>query len=423
MNEYSENILVQESAGRLLHDELGWDVATAYNQEVLGENGTFGRKSYREVLLKRHVRQALRKLNPWMNDTQVEQAIGTLETRLSTASLMQVNEEKYRLIRDGIDIAVKNAKGEPDTRKAMLINFGEPTENHFLAIKEMKIHGELYRRRTDIVGYVNGLPLLFVELKKNTVEVENAYNDNYRDYLDTIPQLFYYNAIVMLSNGLEAKVGTLGSPWEFFHEWKRLKEEDEGNVELETMLRGICRKENFIDLLENFILYDHSDGKTAKILARNHQYLGVNEAVKAYAERKLRGGKLGVFWHTQGSGKSYSMLFLAQKIRRRFAGSPTIVVLTDRDELNEQISGTFEGCGLLGATKAEKYIATSGERLIAMLKDNPSFIFTLIQKFNKPDAGPIYPDYDILVMSDEAHRSNTGIMPRTCAVCCLLVRA
>lgn len=408
MNEYSENILVQESAGQLLHDELGWDVATAYNQEVLGENGTFGRKSYREVLLKRYVRQALQKFNPWMNDTQVEQAISTLETRLSTASLMQVNEEKFRLIRDGIDIAVKNSKGEPDTRKAMLINFGEPTENHFLAVKEMKIHGELYRRRTDIVGYVNGLPLLFVELKKNTVEVENAYNDNYRDYLDTIPQLFYYNAIVMLSNGLEAKVGTLGSPWEFFHEWKRLKEEDEGNVELETMLRGICRKENFIDLLENFILYDHSDGKTAKILARNHQYLGVNEAVKAYKERKLRGGKLGVFWHTQGSGKSYSMLFLAQKIRRHFAGSPTIVVLTDRDELNEQISGTFEGCGLLGSTKAEKYIATSGERLIAMLKDNPSFIFTLIQKFNKPDAEPINPDYDILVMSDEAHRSQYG---------------
>lgn len=215
MNEYSENILVQESAGQLLHDELDWDMMTAYNQEVLGENGTFGRKSYHEVLLKRYVRQALRKLNPWMNDTQVEQAISTLETRLSTASLMQVNEEKYRLIRDGIDIAVKNAKGEPDTRKAMLINFGEPTENYFLAIKEMKIHGELYRRRTDIVGYVNGLPLLFIELKKNTVEVENAYNDNYRDYLDTIPQLFYYNAIVMLSNGLEAKVGTLGSPWEF----------------------------------------------------------------------------------------------------------------------------------------------------------------------------------------------------------------
>ena len=155
------------------------------------------------------------------------------------------------------------------------------------------------------------------------MDVENAYTDNYTDYQDTIPFLFYYNAFLMLSNGMEAKVGTLGSKYEFFHEWKRLSEDDEGSVALETMLRGICKKENFLDLYENFILYDHSDGKTVKILARNHQYLGVNEAVKAYGERQLREGKLGVFWHTQGSGKSYSMLFLSQKIRRKFPGSPT----------------------------------------------------------------------------------------------------
>ena len=146
------------------------------------------------------------------------------------------------------------------------------------------------------------------------------------------------------------------------------------------MLRGICRKENFLDLYENFILYDHSDGRTVKILARNHQYLGVNEAVKAYAERQLREGKLGVFWHTQGSGKSYSMLFLSQKIRRKFPGSPTIVVLTDRDELNKQICGTFEACGLLGKTEGKKFMATSGADLIEKLKGNPSFIFTLIQR-------------------------------------------
>ena len=175
------------------------------------------------------------------------------------------------------------------------------------------------------------------------------------------------------------------------------------------MLRGICKKENFLDLLENFILYDHSDGKTVKILARNHQYLGVNEAIKAYEARKLNDGKLGVFWHTQGSGKSYSMVFLSQKIRRKFAGSPTIVVLTDRDELNTQISDTFVNCGILGKTKSEQYIATSGSDLIAKLKGNPSFIFTLIQKFNRPDEPPIYPDHDIIIMSDEAHRSQYGI--------------
>ena len=407
--DYSENILVQKSAGDLLRDELGWDVQFAYNTEVLGKNGTFGRASYHEILLTRYFQNALRRLNPWMTDSQLSEAQKTLESRLSTASLLQVNEEKYFLLRDGIPVTVKKPNGQPETKRAAVIDFQNPENNEFLAIKELKIQGDLYRRRTDIVGFVNGIPLLFVELKKNTVDVQNAYEDNYTDYLDTIPQLFYYNAFLMLSNGTEAKIGTLGSKYEFFHEWKRLAESDPGSVALETMLRGICRKENFLDLLENFILYDHSGGRTAKILARNHQYLGVNEAVKAYADRKLNDGKLGVFWHTQGSGKSYSMVFLAQKIRRKFAGSPTFVILTDRDELNKQISDTFENCGLLGKTKAAQFIAASGDDLVQKLKGNPSFIFTLIQKFNKPDAAPIYPDHDIIIMSDEAHRSQYGI--------------
>lgn len=407
--DYSENILVQKSAGDLLRDELGWDVQFAYNTELLGKNGTFGRTSYHEILLSRYFQNALRRLNPWMTDSQLSEAQKTLENRLSTASLLQVNEEKYFLIRDGIPVTVKKPNGQPETKRAAVIDFQNPENNEFLAIKELKIQGDLYRRRTDIVGFVNGIPLLFVELKKNTVDVQNAYEDNYTDYLDTIPQLFYYNAFLMLSNGTEAKIGTLGSKYEFFHEWKRLAESDPGSVALETMLRGICRKDNFLDLLENFILYDHSGGRTAKILARNHQYLGVNEAVKAYAGRKLNDGKLGVFWHTQGSGKSYSMVFLAQKIRRKFAGSPTFVILTDRDELNKQISDTFENCGLLGKTKAAQFIAASGDDLVQKLKGNPSFIFTLIQKFNKPDAAPIYPDHDIIIMSDEAHRSQYGI--------------
>ena len=408
-HDYSENILVQESSGQLLERELGWEVAFAYNTEKLGEDGSFGRKSYKEILLTRYFREALLRLNPWITPGQMEEAQKIMQRHLSTASLLQINEEKYFLIRDGIPVTVKKPGGRTETKNAVVIDFQNPGNNHFLAIKELKIHGDLYRRRTDIVGFVNGLPLLFVELKKNTVDVRDAYTNNYTDYLDTIPHLFYYNAFLILSNGTEAKVGTLGSKYEFFHEWKRLSEQDQGSVALETMLRGICKKENFLDLLENFILYDHSGGHTAKILARNHQYLGVNEAVKAYEGRKLNNGKLGVFWHTQGSGKSYSMVFLAQKIRRKFAGSPTIVVLTDRDELNTQISDTFENCGLLGKTKASQFIASSGDDLIQKLRGNPSFIFTLIQKFNKPDTEPIYPDHDILIMSDEAHRSQYGI--------------
>lgn len=407
--DYSENILVQESAGNLLHDELGWDVIYAYNTEVLGKDGTLGRESYKDILLTRSFRSALKRLNPWINQSQILEAQSIFETYLSTSSLLQINEEKYKLIKDGIDVTVRKLDGQTEKRKVTLIDFKNVNNNEFLAVKELKIHSELYRRRTDIVGFVNGIPLLFVELKKTTVEVQDAYDDNYTDYLDTIPHLFYYNAIIILSNGVEAKIGTLGSKYEFFHEWKRLAETDVGNVALETMLRGVCKKENFLDLLESFILYDHSGGKISKILARNHQYLGVNEAVEAYKDRKLNNGKLGVFWHTQGSGKSYSMVFLAQKIRRKFEGSPTFVVLTDREDLNKQISDTFENCGLLGSTKARDFIASSGEDLIVKLKGNPSFIFTLIQKFNKPSEEPIYPDHDVIIMSDEAHRSQYGI--------------
>lgn len=408
-NDYSENILVQESAGHLLQNELRWEVACAYNTEKLGVNGSFGRKSYREIVLWRYFKDAVFKLNPWLTEPVYQDAVKKLEHHLASASLMQINEEKYGYLRDGIPVMVKKPNGKTEQERVQVFDFSRPENNHFLAIKELKIHGELYRRRTDIVGFVNGIPLLFVELKNHNVDVQDAYTCNYTDYLDTIPHLFYYNAFLMLSNGSEAKVGTLGSKYEFFHEWKRLKEDEEGSVELETMLRGICNKQNFMDLFENFILYDHSGGHTAKILARNHQYLGVNEAVEVYKQRKLRNGKLGVFWHTQGSGKSYSMLFLAQKIRRKFEGSPTFVVLTDRDELNKQISDTFENCGLLGGVKASKYIAQSGEDLNVKLKSNPSFIFTLIQKFNKPDAAPITPNYDIIIMSDEAHRSQYGI--------------
>lgn len=406
--EYSENILVQNSAGNVLETRLGWDVVFAYNTEVLGESGTLGRKTYHDIVLTRYLKKALFENNDWMTEEYCTAAIKSLCSYTASATLMQINEEKYGLLRDGIPVSVKKKDGTTDTVKAKVFNFEEPEKNHFLAVKEMKIHGAHYRRRTDIVGFVNGIPLLFVELKKQTVDVQDAYNCNYTDYLDTIPQLFYFNAFLMLSNGLEAKVGTMGSKYEFFHEWKRLKEDEVGAVDLETMLLGICEKHNFMDLLENFILFDHSGGKTVKILARNHQYLGVNEAVESYKARKLKDGKLGVFWHTQGSGKSYSMVFFAQKVRRKFAGSPTFVILTDRDELNKQISDTFEACGCLSA-KASTYIPSSGSKLREMLKGNPSYIFTLIQKFNDDTDEPITPDHDIIILSDEAHRSQNGI--------------
>lgn len=407
--DYSEDKLIQKSAAGLMEKELGWTSIYAYDKEVLGEDGTLGRSSYHEVLLTCRFRQALKKLNPWINDKQIAEAIERMTERMSSQTLMQINEQKYQFIRDGIPVTRIKPDGTSEEIKAVVIDFDNADNNDFLCVRELWVYGALYRRRADIVGFVNGIPLLFVELKNHNIEVENAFNQNCRDYLDTIPQLFYHNAFIMFSNGLEARVGTIDSKWKFFHEWKRLTELDNGSIELPTMLRGICKKENFLDLLENYILYDHSDGKTVKIMARNHQYLGVNQAVEMYKNREYVNGKLGVFWHTQGSGKSYSMLFLACKIRRKFEGSPTIVILTDREELNKQISDTFENCGVLGNVKAKSFIASSGDDLIMKLKGNPSFIFSLIQKFNKPDAEPVYPDHDIIVISDEAHRTQNGV--------------
>ncbi len=421
--EYSENILVQNSAGNVLQDKLGWDVVFAYDKEDLGENGTLGRTSYKEIVLTRYLRKALFDNNEWMTEEYANSAVKTLCAYTSSATLMQINEEKYSMLRDGIPVQVKKQDGTFETRNAFVFNFAEPEKNYFLAVKEMKIHGDLYRRRTDIVGFVNGIPLLFIELKKQSVDVKDAYDCNYTDYLDTIPQLFHFNAFLMLSNGLEAKVGTMGSKYDFFHEWKRLKEDEVGAVDLETMLLGICDKKNFMDLFENFILFDHSGGRTAKIFARNHQYLGVNEAVESYKTRKLKNGKLGVFWHTQGSGKSYSMVFLARKIRRQFEGSPTFVVLTDREELNKQISDTFEACGCLKGS-AKKYRPATGKKMMEAIRANPSFVFTLIQKFNEEtvkNETPFTPEHDIIIMSDEAHRSQNGIFADN--VCRLLPTA
>ena len=351
ISRYSEEEAVQKPAGELL-DRMGWSVYYCFDDEVLGEDGTLGRESYRDVLLKRDLEYALIELNEHLSEGECRQAIKTLEEVFVGDSLLQTNEAKYKMLRDGIPVKRRQADGTTRTEYAQVFDYEHPSLNSFVAAEELWIHGPLHRRRADLVGFVNGIPLLFVEFKRHDKDIIRAFEDNYTDYQDTIPQIFHYNAFVMLSNGLESKVGTLGSPFEFFHEWKRLQEADAGSVALETMLRGICGKETLLDLFRNFILFDHVSSPAAKILARNHQFLGVNEAVRAYSERKLNNGKLGVFWHTQGSGKSYSMVFLSEKIKRTQPGSPTFLILTDRDELNKQISETYESCGCLAGVPA-----------------------------------------------------------------------
>ena len=308
-------------------------------------------------------------------------------------------------------VTFKNKKGERVKHRLRIFDFEQPEKNHFLCVRELWLKGDLYRRRVDIVGFVNGLPLLFMELKNVNKDIRAAYEQNFADYKDTVPHLFYHNAFVVLANGVDAKLGTISSRFEHFHEWKRLAEDDPGAVDMETLLKGVCEKNNFMDLLENFIFFDDSSGEPRKVLARNHQYLGVNQAIEAVKQRKELDGKLGVFWHTQGAGKSYSMGFFTRKIHRKLGGNFTFLILTDRADLDTQIYKTFAGCGLVD-NERDTCRAASGVHLSQLLAQHKSYIFSLIQKFNKevdPDEGYTQRD-DIIVITDEAHRTQYGTL-------------
>lgn len=407
--EYSEDGLVQKTTIDYFKYNLDWNTAYAYNTEVLGINGTFGRKSEKEVVLVKYLKSALKKLNPNLPEEAYDRAIEKIAENNISKSLIDINKEKYKMFKDGVKVEFKDKKGHRKEEKLKIFNFQEPSKNHFLAIRELWIQGDLYRRRADIVGFVNGIPLLFIELKNVHKDVEDAYRDNLTDYKDTIPEIFNFNAFIMLSNGSKGKAGAITSKYEYFNEWKRLEEEEEGSVEFETMLKGMCSKDNFMDIFENFILFDDSSGKLVKIIARNHQFLGVNKAVESFKEsKKTKSNKLGVFWHTQGSGKSYSIVFFCQKILRKLNGNQSFLIVTDRTELDEQIYKTFVG---VEAVKANYDVwASSGEHLKTLLKQNNRYIFTLVHKFNEKVKEPFPNSDEVIVISDEAHRTQYGLL-------------
>ena len=411
MNDFTEDQLAQNTLASYLQDELGWGNVFAFNTEIFGPEGTFGRKSDREVVLTRHLGEALLRLNPGLPDEAYSNALRQITDTVAFQSAVQTNREKYDLIRDGV-LASYKKNGEIKKSRLKVFDYDKPDNNHFLCVREMWVSGPNgHRRRPDIIGFVNGLPLMFVELKRPDKSLRRAYDDNFRDYMDTIPQLFHFNAFVILGNGIEAKVGSISAQYEHFSDWKRLAEGDKGVVQMETLIRGICTRSNFLDIFENFILFDDSTGKLVKIVARNHQYLGVNRAMQSVIDRKKRDGKLGVFWHTQGSGKSYSMALFAQKVRRKLGGDFTFLVLTDRTDLDNQIYKTFAGVGLVNNEK-DPCRAESGTVLKQLLSEQKAFVFSLVQKFNQEiEDGQAYSNRDnIIVMTDEAHRTQYGTL-------------
>lgn len=419
-----------EQATLDLFKAMGWAIANVM-EEVLGEHGTLGRDNRGDVVLLRRLRPTLKKLNPAAPAEAIDQAIEELTRDRSAMSLGQANREVYRLLKDGVEVRVTGAEDEEDSaQRIRVVDWNEPKNNDYFVVQQLWVQGETYLRRADLVGFVNGLPLVFIELKGLHSNVENAYRHNLRDYLGTIPQIFWFNAIVILSNGFESRVGTITGEWDHFKEWKRIEREDEPpGVSLEVMLRGVCDKARLCDIIENFTLFSEQKSSLAKIVGQNHQYLGVNKAIAAVEEyqlapRRARLSKealearrrLGVFWHTQGSGKSFSMVFFSQKILRKIPGNWTFVIITDREDLDAQIYKTFVGVGAVlppgKSKKAEReqgVQAKSAEHLKQLLTEDHRYVFTLIQKFRTDVKGGKYPKLsdrsDIIVIADEAHRS------------------
>ncbi len=464
----SEDRLVQRTFAEHLEKVLGWESVYAYNRETFGPHGTLGRTSERDVVLVRDLRAALTRLNPDIPESARGQAVEKL-TRVDFArSLIQHNREFYGFIRGGVPVEWRDATGETRHAHARVIDFrnatgpdGKPT-NRFMAVRELKVQGlrvPYYNRRADLVCYVNGFPLVFIELKAVYRNIRAGFEDNLTDYLNehSIAHAFHHNAFLVVSNGDQARYGSITSQWGHFVEWKRNAEDDSARLDAEALLDGMLAKERLLDLVENFILFDDSRaGGTRKIVARNHQVLGVNRAVAsvvhqdelkrrfAPAERLVEYrvprrqvlkvaetppadseytvashaggaaddalplvkrahddlGRLGVFWHTQGSGKSYSMAFFAEKVR---------LVMTDREDLDDQIWRTFVGCGVSDEKTPR---AGSGKELQEILCGNHRFVFSLIHKFNQPVREPYTLRDDIIVISDEAHRTQAGKFAR-----------
>lgn len=481
----SEDRLVQATFAEYLEKQLGWENVYAWKKEVMGAAGSLGRETKREVVLKPQLREALVRLNPELPTPAVEEAVLKLTRHDLTRSLIQHNQEFHRYLRDGVPVAYRDERDQLRDARARVIDFENSTapdgtpNNRFVAVRELEIEGlraPHYNRRADLVCFVNGLPVVFIELKAVYRNIRAAYDGNLRDYLDEtgIAHAFHHNAFIVVSNGDKARYGSITSEWEHFNEWKRQEEADAGRLHAEVLLDGMLRPERLLDILENFILFDGSKpGLTRKVVARNHQVLGVNRAVESvFAQEELKRefppekrltyrvatikprsrdqavaedrpgeevqlvdaieqaereenlrvlelvepahpdlGKLGVYWHTQGSGKSYSMAFFVEKVRRKVSSKFTFLLMTDRTDLDSQIFRTFSGCGVAGPNAPR---AQSGEDLERLLKENHRFIFSLIHKFNK-DVDPEQPYSrrdDIIVISDEAHRTQAGKLAR-----------
>ncbi|MBK8767913.1 MAG: type I restriction endonuclease subunit R [Burkholderiaceae bacterium] len=410
-NFISEDQIEQALVQKLQHLH-GFDTLDCYTENAENLNDGSSRADKRDVIMVDRVRESAILLNPDIPQPAIEDALEKLLDRRQAMTLIAANREIYGLLRDGIPVEFDNAQGNRQQERLRLLDFNEQKNNRYLAVTQLWIKGERGFRRPDVLLYVNGIPLVFIELKNSNVKLRNAYDDNLTTYKAEIPQLFLTNAFCVLSNAIETKVGSITAEWEHFFNWLRADDEKQkidraairkNGTSLEGVIEGLLPRRRLLDYVENFILYYKG---SQKIIAQNHQFIGVNRAYENFLRREELAGKLGVFWHTQGSGKSFSMIFYARKIFRKQTGNFTFVVVTDRDDLDGQIYRNFLHTNTV--TEAEAAQPKNSEEMRKFLGQNKRLVFTLIQKF-RWDKGRTYPELsarnDIIVIVDEAHRT------------------
>ena len=380
-----------------LFQELGYEYECGFDVE----------RDYRIPYHKADLLESLKRLNPEYKDDVIEQGVVQL-TNINMVSMEQRNELFTKWLQGGMEVSYQE-EGETRTALLNLANYDNINKNQFKVVNQWRIE-ELQNKRCDMVVMLNGLPLVVIELKSacsEDADIHDAYLQ-IRNYQLAIPSLFNYNAFNVISDMTETRAGTITADENRYMEWKS----DDGYY-LSSMLadygiffRGIFTKERFLDIIQNFICFDHNKGKTKKIMTAYHQYFAVNKAVDRTRKAMESDGKIGVFWHTQGSGKSLSMVFFAHQLIQKFP-EVTIVVVTDRKDLDDQLFGQFTRC--TDFLRQKPYQVESREELASKLRGRKSggIFFTTIQKFEEGNS-PLSSRRNIVVMTDEAHRSQYG---------------
>ena len=408
----SEDNIEQAICTRLSQPEYGWKrIECDASVERQDDVGSTGRSSVSECILPDVFRKALHRINPQIDAETIEGIVSDYRKDYSGTDIVDTNYKFYNQIRNGIKVTTRRNQRE-DFDIVKIIDFDHPENNDFHCVNQMWIKGHFRYRRPDVLLFVNGLPVVFIELKNSTVKIEEAYQKNLVSYRKDIPNVFALNQICVLSNGLQTKMGAWDAVYEQYFEWLRVDSEKEEidreqiaehGLSIQNLIDGLLRKERLLDYIENFIFFD---SKRIKIIAKNHQYLGVNNLMRNVERREELNGKLGVFWHTQGSGKSYSMVMFVRKVKRKLHGNFTFLIITDREDLDTQIHKTFVRTEVIG--EKEECQPKNSAQLREYLTSNKPMLFTLIHKFqcDKTKKYPLLSERNgIFVLVDEAHRT------------------